>query len=500
MDTLYFSKSKFVECSKCMRFFWLNMKKIIPVEEDPQAEKRMALGNEIGDMAMGYFGPFVETTTFKEDGKSLDKAAMIKKTQELIASGEENICEASFSYKGLYCAVDILHKVDGGYEIYEVKSTTSLKPYYKWDVAYQKYVLENCGITIKNIFILKLNENYYLNGKLDKHELFVPVDYNKQIKKLKDYVPKKLTEVEDILKKGTEPEPSFCTYCRKCPYYAHCIENIPSPSIMDINAGIDMDKKDIYVKKGKVKLEDIKDEDFVKDNPFASLQVKYGLGILKEPVIDKPKLKKFINGLTYPLYFLDFETFSTPLPKFQGTKCYQQLPFLYSLHWIEKEGGELKHTQFMIPSGADPRRPMAESLVKNIPTNVCVLAYNMSFEKTVIKNLAKDFSDLRDTLMAIHDNIKDLEEPFLNMSYYCAGMNGRTTIKMVLPALFPDDRELDYHSLEDVHNGDEASTIFPLIETMPKEEADRVIENLYKYCELDTLAMVKIYEKLKENI
>ena len=124
----------------------------------------------------------------------------------------------------------------------------------------------------------------------------------------------------------------------------------------------------------------------------------------------------------------------------------------------------------------------------------------MDYEKRVIKNLANEFADLHDALMVIYDNIQDLEVPFKELCYYCEEMHGKTSIKVVLPALFPNDKELDYHGLEDVHNGDEASEIFPQIQFMKLDEANRVIDNLYKYCELDTLAMVKIYEKLKNAI
>ena len=77
-------------------------------------------------------------------------------------------------------------------------------------------------------------------------------------------------------------------------------------------------------------------------------------------------------------------------------------------------------------------------------------------------------------------------------------MGGSFSIKSVLPALFPNDPALDYHNLEQIHNGGEAMTIFPQIKDMPSEEAERTRHNLLKYCEMDTFAMVKVWEKLKE--
>ena len=93
------SKSRYAKFSQCPKCLWMSIYK--PEEEviDPQSEARFETGQEVGDMAKGLFGEYVETTTTKEDGK-LDIASMLKKTQEYIAQGADNICEAAFNYEG----------------------------------------------------------------------------------------------------------------------------------------------------------------------------------------------------------------------------------------------------------------------------------------------------------------------------------------------------------------------------------------------------------------
>ena len=108
-----------------------------------------------------------------------------------------------------------------------------------------------------------------------------------------------------------------------------------------------------------------------------------------EPHIDKQKIREFMKNLYYPIYFLDFETMQPAIPEFDNSKPYQQIPFQYSLHYIEKENGELFHKEFLAESGTDPRRKLAEQLVKDIPKDVCVTAYNMMFEKGRIKELTE---------------------------------------------------------------------------------------------------------------
>ena len=187
------------------------------------------------------------------------------------------------------------------------------------------------------------------------------------------------------------------------------------------------------------------------------------------------------------------------VPEFQGTHPYQQIPFQYSLHYIEANGGELKHTEFLGVSGEDPRRALAEQLCKDIPMNVCVTAYNKAFECTRLKELAEAYPDLSQHLLNIRDHIIDLLVPFQSGWYYTPAMGGSFSIKSVLPALFPDDPELDYHNLQgSVHNGGEAMNIFPKIKDMSEDEQRKARESLLKYCELDTYAMVKVWQKLIE--
>jgi hypothetical protein len=128
--------------------------------------------------------------------------------------------------------------------------------------------------------------------------------------------------------------------------------------------------------------------------------------------------------------------------------------------------------------------------------HTCVTAYNRSFECGRLNELALQFPDLAEHLLNIRSNIQDLLTPFQSGYYYNRAMGGSFSIKSVLPALFPNDPELDYHNLEGVHNGSEAMTIFPKIKDMPPEEQTVARKNLLEYCKLDTYAMVKVWEAL----
>ena len=497
---VYLSKSKYCGLWQCPKIAWLKKYKPEELTLDDSVLSRMEAGNEVGDLAMGLFGDFTEVTAY--NGEKLDLSKMIENTKLEMGKGTPIICEASFDYNGLYCAVDILKKQDDGWAIYEVKSSTKHddnqddKPVYIADIAYQKYVLENCGVKLTGTYLVCINGDYVFDGTLDISKLFTVSDVAEAVAAEKKNIAANLSIAERLLNCSDEPDIDLSTNCKNpylCGFWKYCSKHVPEQSVFNLYR-MRFNKKIEYYRKGLITYEDlILSPKITNDKQLR--QMEFALQD-KGTYVEKDNIRDFLGTLSYPLYFLDFETMQPVIPKYVGTKPYAQIPFQYSLHYIESEGGELKHKEFLAESGTDPRRALAERLCEDIPMNVCVTAYNKAFECTRIKELAETFPDLAEHLLNIRDNIVDLLVPFQSGYYYKREMGGSFSIKSVLPAIFPDDPSLDYHNLEGVHNGGEAMTIFPKIQFMDPEEQKEARHNLLKYCELDTYAMVKVWEEL----
>lgn len=483
------SKSKYCNGLQCKKMLWLYKNK--PEEkEDVNNQSVFDNGNDVHEVARKLLG---EDINIPFNG---DLTQMIKDTEEVMKQEKVIITEASFSYENNFCSVDILKKEGNTYEIYEVKSSTELKDVYVDDVSYQYFVLTSLGLKVEKCYVVILNNRYVRKGKLDLNQLFKKIDVTDEVVSKQEEVRQMIKDMNKYTEQKKEPQDDIGIHCfkpYKCTFFKYCTRHLPERSIFEINEINVNEKLKLYVE-GIVSLEDLLKEDISNE---AKQHIEYEL-YDKEDYIDKKSIKEFLNTLSEPLYFLDFETFALPIPKYDGTRPYQQVPFQYSLHYIEE--GKLYHKEFLAESGVDPRKLIAESLVRDIPKNVPVLAYYMSFEKGRIKELAETFPDLKDHLMSIHDNIKDLIVPFKNRSYYAKGMHGSASIKYVLPAMFPNDESLNYKNLELVHNGDEAMNIYARLGEYPKEEQEYIRKRLLKYCELDTYAMVKIYEKLKQIV
>ena len=486
------SKSRYTLFCQCPKTLWLRTYKPDEATVDAGVEARFESGNEVGDLAMGLFGPFVEVTVKREDG-SLDLAAMVEKTQEEMERGTDVICEASFTFEKNYCAVDILRKTKNGWAIYEVKSSSfpefdgqeAKLEKYAPDIAYQKWVLEQCGINVTDTYLVCLNSDYVRQGELNEY--------------LK--VPARVSQALKLLASEEEPDLDLSEHCMKpygCAFLDYCKRQhgVPQgePTIFDLYR-MNFSKKLEHYHAGRILFNDVREEAL---SDKQQMQVECTLN--KTEHIDVDGIREFLASLSYPLYFLDFETLQQPVPQYNGQRPYQQITFQYSLHIKRSADAPYEHREFLAPNdGSDPRRHLAEQLCKDIPMNVCTLAYNKGFECGRIKELASLYPDLAVHLLNIRDHIQDLLTPFQSGYYYVPAMHGSFSIKSVLPALFPDEPSLNYHNLDErCQNGGNAMTLFPAIQFMEPEEAKASREALLRYCELDTWAMVKVWEKLKE--
>lgn len=167
------SKTDFMRGLQCPKMLWLDAHRPELKKIPPETQKRLDRGNEFGDKAMAMFGPYREVTEFIPNTKYLDKRKMVLNTRKYMASGIENICEASFDYNGFFCAVDILHRTgDDVWELYEVKDSPEVKPQFIKDAGYQAWVLDKCGVQLDGVFVV-----YHYD---DEYDPFEPVDVTEE--------------------------------------------------------------------------------------------------------------------------------------------------------------------------------------------------------------------------------------------------------------------------------------------------------------------------------
>lgn len=482
------SKSQYMRGLQCPKALWLfKHRRELMAEPDARRQHLFDTGHRVGELAQQLFPGGVEVAY-----RAGDYPGMIDDTAQSICQGDV-VYEGSFSTGGVFVRADILVRNGEVWDLYEVKATASTKAVHKPDVAVQWYVIGR-HLPLGKAHLVHLNTSYVRDAALDVQDLFTIVDVTEAVQDEQAAIERNLQQLETVLA-GAEPEVPIGTQCSnpyECDFRAHCWRDVPFPSVLDL-CRLNGNRKFEYYHRGIVTYQDVRDH--IDLNAMQSLQVDTALN--QRVHIDPGAIGEFLGDVRYPVSFLDFETFQDAIPRFDGQRPYQHVPFQYSLHVVH-ETGELEHREFLADENDDPRHELARRLLEDLPGEGTIFAYHQRFELGVIRDLASYCAGYDERLMALTRRFKDLEDPFKRLMYYHPDFHGSFSIKSVLPALFPGDPELDYKHLA-IHSGDEAMDVFPqLREIDDADEKEAIREALRAYCRLDTLAMVKIWEKLRE--
>ena len=504
------TKSLYLNGLQCKKSLWLNKYNSEELKEPDDATKAIfKTGEKVGYKACELF-PGGERISYDDTTSRSERIAL---TKQWIVDGVSTIYEATFEFDGVLVMVDILNRdSDGNFEIYEVKSSSwnskkrlkDIDAYIK-DVSIQYYVLNGCGLNISKAAVTLLNGDYIRGDKPNIKELFIHQIVTEEVLSLQDRIPDTLDSFRAVLnEQEIEPDIDIGWHCKhpnECNGFDYCWKRqreIPEYSVFNIFPLTKKSKALELYHQGIVNVEDIPESiQLSEKQQFAVDASKNAQDNRIE--VNKNAIQSFLNSLTYPLYHFDFETYQQAMPEFNGIRPFQQIPFQYSLH-IEHKDKPLEHKEFLGNQGSDPREPLVKQLVSDIPLGATVLAFNASFEQSVLKGLAEQFPKYKDHLQNISSNIVDLAMPFQKKYYYQPEMKGKFSIKIVLPLLVPE-MEKAYDNLDLIHNGGEAMQAFAVLaEKSNQDEIDRIRESLKRYCELDTLAMVKILDKLKRLV
>lgn len=479
------SKSRITAWRQCPKRLWLQIYRKELLEESDQVKQSYQIGNEIGEIAQKLCPDGI----LIEDQNNL--AAAIAATKiAMAAHADKPIFEATFQHDGLLVQADVLLPTSTGYRMTEVKSSTSVKPYHIDDCAVQAWVLKQNNIRLASVELAHVDTSFIYMGDGNYQGLLKSVRLDEEIDVLLDKVPQWVSGARETLA-GHEPciEPGpQCNDPFECPFISYCTQGMniceePEYSL-DVLYRMSSKQKVELRELGYIDARHVPEEYLNEKQSMIQQASKTG-----KPRFDRRAAKKEMSVLSYPRYYVDFETIAPIIPRWSGTSPFSpQVPFQWSCH-IEYAPGKLHHEMFLDVSGDDPRHAFAESLIGALAKDGPVLVYNAAFEKGRIAEMSNLFPDLSLALLNINTRVVDLL-PMARQHYYHPAMKGSWSIKAVLPTIAPD---LQYEELE-VGNGNEAQTAYSEIvnaKTMD-DRKKQLIEGLREYCALDTLAMVRL--------
>ena len=483
------SKSTFLYGTQCPKRLYFNkFRRDLRVEVSANQQAVFDRGTSVGQLARDLFPGGIDASP--ETPFEYQKS--VKLTKELIDQGAKIIYEAAFQYQGVLAAVDILVKRNGKWKAYEVKSSTSVKEVNILDAALQYHVITKSGIELADIFIVHLNNEYVRKKDLVIEELFFMESVKDEAIENQSLVKNKIAELKLIIESKKEPKVDIGPHCfdpYSCDFMHHCWKHVPEPSVFSIS-GLRSNKKFELYENGILRFEDLPADMVL--NEYQSMQIESHLN--GKTNIDKDSVRNFLKEFSYPMYFMDFETFQSAVPLYAKSRPYQQIAFQYSLHYKKNKSSALKHFEFLATIKGDPRIPFIEQLLEDTSKPGSILAYNVSFERSILNSIANDFPKYKNDIEERSERLIDLMPPFRKGWYYKPEMNGSYSIKQVLPAIVP---EMNYDSLE-IGDGSSASLAFEQMIFDKNADVDGIRKQLSDYCKMDTLAMVSLLEALEK--
>jgi hypothetical protein len=467
----------------CVRKLWLQLwRPDLQAVPGGMTALIMAQGSLFGELAHRLYA---DAVLIDIDIRNLARAEA--DTLAAIEAGAETILEATFRAGHYRVLSDVVQRqADGSWHLIEVKSSTRVKNEHIPDLTFQRYVMEQCGFTVSKCSVLHANTQ----GQLpDLNSLFSIVDVTDRVATYLPSVVTDLVPLTPLLEQDTEiPVMQFMKGCVGCDFQAYCWVEINQPTIYE---SIDARKIPEMETQGIFYIDDIPvDYDLPASvRSLVKRMQKHRIDINPAPI------RKMLAALRYPLYFLDFETVATAMSLFDDSSPWQRYAFQYSLHVLNDDGG-LRHIEFLQEQRSDPGELIARGLLEHIGKTGSVIVYNKTMEKGVLNDLAIQFPHYSDRLRQIVDRLWDLELVF-RKHYRHWQWGTKSSIKKVLPTLVP---ELSYQNL-DVQEGGMASLEWlAMIETDDEREKAIKAVALKRYCELDTLAMVRLLEVVEQEV
>ncbi len=484
----HLTKSRYIKGVQCPKYLWLDFHdpgKATPPSDTQKSQFQQ--GTEVGILGREYFPGGVLVTGFGNQKCQ-------EKTTTLLAQGVECLFEAAFKWEGIVVKCDVLRKIsEQGWEIIEIKSSTKVKNEHIEDIAIQWYVVQMNGITLEKAQIMHINNQDCFYP--DLNNLFTQTEVTTQVQTIVAQLPKRLQTFQEWLSQPTELEHAIGEHCTQpytCNFKDYCWREVPEVSVFQISR-LDKKKKATLIAEKNFYIERLSPE-FI-STLSANQQAFVQQYLQREIHIDYAGIKKLLRELVYPLYFFDFEAANPAIPRFNGVRPYQRIPFQFSCH-ILSEAGELTHCEYLHTDREDPRPPLIQSLVEGINTQGSVVVYNQGYEKSVLQELATFMPEFSSQLHSIINRLWDQMSIFQN-HYHHPDFLGSISLKKVLPVLIPN---LSYKELA-INQGDMAKNRWEAaINSGDLVVQAQTWQELREYCHQDTLAMVEIHRYLTNLI
>ena len=372
-----------------------------------------------------------------------------------------------------------------------VKASVRLQKNHRLELLASLWILQALGQDDCEYGVLTIDPSYVKTSQeIDPNNLF---KYHNQTNNTQDRLPEFPTLLENTLSliNSDEAPPIIvgrrCHKPSKCDFLKDCHQGRSTAVLAAQLPGIDGELKRQWLIEGSGQLEDLPDDADLKPYQIRAIE-----SIQRNEALGSQDLKEQLGNLKFPIHYLDFEAFTTPIPKYMYSRPYESIPFQFSNH-IESSSGEITHHEFIYNGNHDPRREFTDYLLQIIDDAGTICIYS-NYENDTLEMLRHLFPHHRERIAAAKSKTWDLMK-FVKKNFYHPGFYGSYSLKNVLTCLCP---ELTYESL-DIGDGLHAMNAYLGVNDLTEEERSKLFVSLLEYCKMDTLALLKIRQYLQRT-
>ncbi len=478
------TKSAFLQGLRCDKLLWMyqNQREQLP-EADENTQAIFNQGHLIGDLAKTLYPEGIEIDWSHGHDQG------IAQTRDALRH-RKPLFEAGFVHGSLHARADILEPAaNGRWDLIEVKSSSKVKDEHIPDVAFQKQVYEGAGVRIRRSYVMHVDTSYVRSGEVDPEGLLQRTEVTDEVKDQADVVRSEAKRMVAVMSARKCPKTDIGPHCADCPLYGNCWSFLPERHVFNLTRG--GEKCFDLMDQGILKVKDIPDDFPLKEKQAIQVACEKS----RQPHVQREKIATFLGSLAYPLYFLDFETYTIAVPPFDGMSPYEQVPFQYSLHVVSSPGARVEHFSYLSDGSTDSRPEVLSTLKSWLGRKGSIIAYNAPFEIRVLDTCAGHFAEYEEWIGSIKPRFVDLLIPFRNFHYYHPDQEGSSSLKAVLPVLTGKS----YEGLE-IADGQAAALRFREMAFGSADESTKksIRKALEKYCRQDAEGMVDILKALQD--
>ena len=485
------SKSRIAVFEQCAKRLWLSVHRPELARESDGTKRVFRVGHEVGAAACALYPDGIEIDGNMGMAHAAEATALV-----MARASRVPLFEATFIHEGVAVRVDLMIPDGDGWHVAEVKSTTSVKPYQRADLATQLWVLHGFGMNVTRASVRVIDRTFVLRDHGDYRGLFVDEPAGDEVTLLMEGRGGVVERAVATLA-GHEPANELGAHCTdpfQCSFDGYCRQHLPPPPPWPVGLLPGVKGKALARALAERGLDDllVVEADAM---TVPMLQRVHGATVTGIPWHDAEAIRAETQAWSYPRTFLDFESIAFAVPRWIGTSPYQQIPFQFSAH-IDHGAGELEHVEFLSLDGDDPRAACARALAA-LPDTGAVIAWNAPFERSCLSQLASVVPEHAPALRSLASRLVDLL-PVARRHYYHRDMRGSWSIKAVLPTLAP---ELDYALLDGTRSGVEAQDAYleAIDPVTSLEHRELLRRGLLDYCARDTVAMAVLLTRLAKS-